>query len=81
MENSGFSLHPFHCVAQLIPQLWEVKTAQIAQPDPFNLLPEALRRIIGQEVLDELTAMNRGAIPNDYHPARHLTKFVGQGEL
>ena len=39
---------------------------------------EALRRPIGQEALDELTAMNRGAIPDDHHSARHLAQQMLQ---
>jgi hypothetical protein len=86
LENSGFSPHPFHRIAQLMPQMWEVKAAYIAQLDPFELLPQALARIqlwgisrqalqleavgraLGQEFLDHLTAMNRGAIPGKHHP-------------
>ena len=55
LENSGFSPHSFHRVAQLTTQMWDVKTAHIAQLDPFELLPEALVRIqlrgIGRQAL------------------------------
>lgn len=73
-----------------MPQMWEVKAADMAQFDAFELLPqplarvqlrgirrqafqpEALGRALSQEFLDHLTAMNRGAIPDEHHPPRHL---------
>ncbi len=55
MENSAFSPHPFHRGAPLMPQVWDVKTAQLAQLDLFGPLPEALAgvqlRSIGRQAL------------------------------
>jgi hypothetical protein len=44
---------------------------QTLQVDPW-------RRTVGEEVSDDLTAMDRRAIPNDHQAARHLTPQVRQ---
>jgi hypothetical protein len=35
---------------------------------------EALRRAIGQELFDHVTAMNWGPIPDEHHAAGHLAQ-------
>jgi hypothetical protein len=40
-----FALHPFHCIAQFIPEVRDRETAHIAQFDPFDLLPEGFIRV------------------------------------
>ena len=37
---------------------------------------QALRRAIGQKVPDDLTSMDRRAIPDDHDPARHFAQEV-----
>jgi hypothetical protein len=39
---------------------------------------QALGRPICEELLDEMTAMDRGAIPDDHHTAGHFTQQVFQ---
>jgi hypothetical protein len=42
VEETWFATHPFHGVAQFVPQMWDIKAADIASFDPLELLPEAL---------------------------------------
>ena len=44
--------------------------------EPFDV--EALRRAIGQELFDHVTAMNRGPIPDQHHAAGHLAQQMLQ---
>ena len=37
---------------------------------------QALRRALGQKVPDDLTTMDRRAIPDDHDPARHFAQEV-----
>ena len=39
---------------------------------------QPLGRPIGEELPDEMTAMNGGAIPHDHHAAGHLTQQMLQ---
>jgi hypothetical protein len=41
-ENACLSSHTFHRVAEFLPEVRQVNTAQVSQLDPFELLPEAL---------------------------------------
>jgi hypothetical protein len=54
-DEAWFSTHPFHRIAQLMPQMWQIDAAHIAQLDPFQLLPQALSRVqlrgIGRQAL------------------------------
>jgi hypothetical protein len=95
-DQAGFSPDPFHGVAQFHPKMRDIEAADIAQLDPFELLPKAFTRIqlrgIGwqplqvqplchamhQELLNAMTAVNRGAIPDNDYPARHFTQQVFQ---
>lgn|GEM_PF-1159926 len=94
VDEAWFAPHPFHRVAQFMPEMWDIEAAQIAQFDPFELLPEAfirvqlrgigrqtfqveaLRRAVGQERFDGVAAVDRRAIPDQHHPARHLAQQV-----
>jgi hypothetical protein len=94
VDETRFAPHPFHGVAQFMPQTWEIEAAQMAQLNPFELLPEALirvqlrrigrqafqvaavRRALGQELLDGVAVVDRRAIPDEEHPTRHLPQQV-----
>jgi hypothetical protein len=45
VNETRFASHPFHRTAQLMSQMREVETAQMAQFDPSELLPEALVQV------------------------------------
>jgi hypothetical protein len=65
-------LHPF----ELLPEaLARVELRAVGRQ---ALQMEALRRALGQELADDVTAMNRGAIPDDDHAAGHLPQQVLQ---
>ena len=59
-------LHPF----ELLPEaLARVELRGVGRQ---ALQMEALRRALGQELADDVTAMHRGAIPDEDHAAGHL---------
>jgi hypothetical protein len=45
LNQAWFATDPFHRGAQLMPQMWDVETAHIAELDPLQLSPEALTRV------------------------------------
>ena len=65
-------LHPFELLPEALigVQLWGIGRQALQM--------QSLRRAIGQECLDDLTAMDGGAIPQDDHTAWDLTQQMFQ---
>jgi hypothetical protein len=63
---------PFTRLPEALPRLQFRRIGRQA----FHVHP--LGRPIGEELLDEMTARNGGAIPHEHHPAGHLTEQVFQ---
>lgn len=66
------SLHPCELWPEALArvQLWSIGW-QTFSVDPF-------RRAVRQELVNEVTAVNRGAIPDDHHAARYFAQQMRQ---
>ena len=55
LENTRFSSHPFHRIAEFAAQVRDIEATHVAQLDPCELLPEPLARVevrgIGRQTL------------------------------